>query len=127
MPRSGEPRDQERGSALRKALAVLEAVLAEPGPLGLTDLGQRLGLPKQSVHRIVRQLEQDNLLRREPVRDRFIVGPRLNMLALTAPGRSFRDAPRRVILEQIVETVGETCNVGVLDGDRKSTRLNSSH
>src|SRR3546814_18752046 len=38
------------------------------------------------------------------------------MLALMALGRSFRDAPRRVILEQIVETVGETCNVGVLDG-----------
>src|SRR3546814_13027722 len=40
------------------------------------------------------------------------------MLALMALGRSFRDAPRRVILEQIVETVGETCNVGVLDGSQ---------
>lgn len=107
---------QERGSALDKALAVLEAITAQSQPIGLPDLSARLGLPRQTVHRVLIQLEEAGLIVRDPNRDRFSVGPRLSNLALNALTTHNQSAPIRAILQSLVDDVEETCNVGVLDG-----------
>jgi len=107
---------QERGSALEKALAVLEAITAQSQPIGLPDLSARLGLPRQTVHRVLTQLEAAGLIVRDPSRDRFSVGPRLNTLALNALTTRNQSAPIRAILQALVDDIEETCNVGVLDG-----------
>jgi len=109
-------RGQERGSALEKALAVLEAITAQSQPIGLPDLSARLGLPRQTVHRVLMQLEAAGLIVRDPSRDRFSVGPRLNTLALNALTTHNQSAPIRAILQSLVDDIEETCNVGVLDG-----------
>lgn len=107
---------KERGSALDKALAVLEAVIAQPRPVGLPDLTAELGLPRQTVHRVVQQLEGNGLLQRDPARDRYAVGPRLTRLALGAINASHQNGPMRAVLQDLVAEIGETCNVGMLDG-----------
>ena len=107
---------QERGSALDKALAVLEAITAQSQPIGLPDLSARLRLPRQTVHRILFQLEGAGLVVRDPSRDRFSVGPRLSLLALSALQTHNQAAPVRAILQQLVDEIEETCNIGVLDG-----------
>ncbi|HEX7072499.1 MAG TPA: IclR family transcriptional regulator [Hyphomicrobiaceae bacterium] len=106
----------ERGSALNKALAVLEAITAQSQPIGLPDLSARLALPRQTVHRILVQLEEAGLIVRDPQRDRFSVGPRLSTLALNALQTHNQSAPIRAVLQQLVDDIEETCNVGVLDG-----------
>ncbi len=107
---------QERGSALDKALAVLEAITSQSQPVGLPDLSARLELPRQTVHRVLVQLEAAGLVVRDPSRDRFSVGPRLSTLALAALQTHNQSAPIRAILQALVDDVGETCNIGVLDG-----------
>lgn len=107
---------KERGSALDKALAVLEAVIAQPRPVGLPDLTAELGLPRQTVHRVVQQLEGNGLLQRDPARDRYAVGPRLTRLALGAINASHQNGPMRAVLQDLVAEIGETCNIGMLDG-----------
>ena len=107
---------QERGSALEKALAVLEAITAQSQPIGLPDLSARLALPRQTVHRVLVQLENAGLIVRDPSRDRFSVGPRLSALALNALQTHNQSAPIRAILQALVDDIEETCNVGVLDG-----------
>lgn len=107
---------QERGSALDKALAVLEAITAQSQPIGLPDLSTRLDLPRQTVHRVLVQLEAAGLIVRDPSRDRFSVGPRLSALALNALQTHNQSAPIRAILQELVDDIEETCNVGVLDG-----------
>lgn len=107
---------QERGSALDKALAVLEAITAQSQPIGLPDLSARLKLPRQTVHRVLTQLENTGLVVRDPSRDRFSVGPRLSTLALNAVRTHNQSAPIHAILQQLVDEIEETCNVGVLDG-----------
>ena len=84
---------QERGSALDKALAVLEAITAQSQPIGLPDLSARLALPRQTVHRVLAQLEAAGLVVRDPSRDRFSVGPRLSTLRGTAHARCPRGHP----------------------------------
>ncbi len=107
---------KERGSALEKALQVLEAVADQPQPVGLPDLTARVGLPRQTVHRVLIQLEENGLVLRDPSRDRFAVGPDMSRLALKALYSDNQGAPIRSILQELVDDIQETCNVGVLDG-----------
>lgn len=108
--------DGDRRSALDKALIVLEAVVARPRPVGLPDLSAELGLPRQTIHRILQQLADNRLLVRDPSRDRYAIGPRLSHLALSSLSSANQGAPVRAILTDLVNAIGETCNVGVLDG-----------
>lgn len=109
--------DNERshGSALSKSMAILDLVAAEARPLGLIEVTERLGLSKPTVHRIMRQLEEEGLLRREPLRDRYRVGPRLSKLSVNALASAVQGGAVHAILADLVTKLGETCNVAVLD------------
>ncbi|HEU4381197.1 MAG TPA: IclR family transcriptional regulator [Hyphomicrobiaceae bacterium] len=109
------PNNKERLSTLEKALAVLEAVGDQPQAVGLPDLAARLKLPRQTVHRVLGQLQDAGLVTRHPVRERYSVGPRMTRLALAALNSRNQGAPVRAILADLVEDVNETCNIGVLD------------
>jgi len=102
-------------NVLGKALAVLQAVADHPQGVGLPDLAARLGLPRQTVHRVLGQLRDSGLLLRDPVRERFSVGPRLVQLSLAALGAN-NWAPVKAVLQELVDELGETCNIGVLEG-----------
>jgi IclR family acetate operon transcriptional repressor len=104
-----------RSSALEKALSVLEAVSDQPQAVGLPDLAARLGLPRQTVHRVLSQLEALRLVIRDRSRERYSVGPRLSKLAFVTLRSLNQSAPVRLILQDLVDDIGETCNVGVLD------------
>jgi DNA-binding IclR family transcriptional regulator len=114
MQRSAK--DHQRLSVLGKALAVLGAVTDHPHGIGLPDLAAKLGLPRQTVHRVLGQLQASGLLLRDPVRERFTVGPRLTQLSLAALSSNNRWAPVKAVIQELVDEVGETCNLGVLDG-----------
>lgn len=107
---------KERGSALEKALLILEAIAAQPQPIGLPDLTARVGLPRQTVHRVLTQLEENGLVIKDVKRDRFSVGPRLSRLSLASLSSDNQGAPMRAVLQGLVDGIHETCNVGVLDG-----------
>lgn len=106
----------EKSSALGKALLVIDAIVDQPQAVGLPDLAERLGLPRQTVHRILLQLEEQGLIVRDPVRNRFAIGQRLASLALRTIYSGNQSAPQRAVLTDLVAKVQETCNIGVLDG-----------
>lgn len=112
-----ESGQKESGSALQKAVLVLDALFESDQPMNLAELSATLDLPRQTVHRVVRQLEELDLIRRDFARDHFSVGSRMLALSLNAIGVSWRAAPMRAVLKDLVATVGETCNIGVLDRD----------
>jgi len=100
-----------------KAFAVIEAILAARRPLSLPELSEALGRPKQTVHRTARQLEEYGFLFREPLRDRYAIGPKMFDVSKEVFGWCVRYAPRNAVLSRLVGKISETCNVGVLDGD----------
>ncbi len=105
------------GSAILRAIRVLEAIATCHAPPQLADICKTAGLPKPTVFRILSTLEQAGLVGREPGSKRYHCGPRMNDLAgqalLSSPSRS----ARRGILEELVEQVGETCNLTVACGN----------
>jgi DNA-binding IclR family transcriptional regulator len=109
-------KDHPRLSVLGKVLGVLEAVTDHPQGVGLPDLAARLSLSRQTVHRVLGQLEHSGLLVRDPVRERFSIGPRLARLSLAALASHNGLAAIRETMQEVVDDIGETCNIGVLDG-----------
>ena len=104
-----------KSSALEKVLAVLEAIADQEQAVGPPYLATRLGLPRQTVHRLLRNLGDAGLVVRGRNRERYSVGPRLSALAFHTLRSLNQGAPIRSILQELVEDIGETCNIGVLD------------
>ncbi len=102
--------------ALGKAVAIIEAVTRR-GITSIPDIAAALNIPRQTVFRSVRQLVQAGLLKREALRERYTAGPRLVELARGTLLHSHRHGPAHSVLEYVVAETGETCNLGMLEGN----------
>lgn len=107
--------ERESGSALFRALDLLETISRSGRSLALPELGAILDLPKPTVHRLCQRLESEGYLMREPGGRRYTVGRRLLRLGFDVM-RSGATLDRRVILESLVNEIGETCNFTALAG-----------
>jgi IclR family transcriptional regulator, acetate operon repressor len=119
--RSPHDRQSDRrsaNSALDRALMIIETLLDSDQPLGLNEISARLELPRQSAHRIINNLIKTGLVQRHFKSDRIALGPRMRRLALETMWDSHRSWPSHAILEDLAEQTGETCNLGVLEGNK---------
>lgn len=107
--------NQSNAAAVR-AFRVLEVVALHEDGCGLQEIVDAVGLPKQTVHRLISQLQLAGLVIREPHGRRVQLAARLAQFALNTltngPGRGERHA----ILAALVERTGETCNLTALAG-----------
>ena len=107
---------REDGSAVARALAMLAHVAHADGGVTLTDLSEALALPKATVHRIVAALERQGMLLREPGGKRYSMGHRFIAVATDALAHSASRGARHAILQSLVDDIGETCNITMMDG-----------
>ena len=103
------------GSALSKALLVLQYMSETSRPVSLADLTHEFDLPRQTLHRILQSLVQTGLAIRTVHKDKYVLGHAMVDLALNTL-RNLNSGPvLRNILKELADETGETCNVGVLD------------
>ncbi|WP_394209135.1 IclR family transcriptional regulator [Enterovibrio calviensis] len=107
---------KETQSTLIRGFHILEKIVKADKPLSSVYLAEELDLPKQTVHRIAQQMEEEGLLQREPDGKRFTAGPRLRDLARDTLKNSSINVHRYTILKELSDEVGETCNLTILDG-----------
>jgi IclR family acetate operon transcriptional repressor len=104
------------GSAIVRAIRILEVLAGHDKPPQLAEVSRAVGLPKPTVLRILATLEHAGMVAREPDSKRYGFAERANRFAgqvvMSSPSR----AERRAILEELVEQVGETCNLTVPNG-----------
>lgn len=93
---------------------MLEFVVRRATPVAPVEIAESLGLPKPTVYRMIESFEQQGLLRRQFGSKLVTVGPRLTNLAFDIQRASMQYAPRRLIMEDVVEDIGETCNIGTI-------------
>ena len=101
--------------SIRRAFAVLGA-LAD-GPLGVTDVAERAGLPKSTAARLLATLAAEEAVEQVPGDSAYRLGPRLITLA---GGLSFNRslaALARPVLVELAAASGEAAGLGVPDGD----------
>ncbi|MCA3072106.1 MAG: IclR family transcriptional regulator [Rhodocyclaceae bacterium] len=106
----------DRDSALLRGLRALEVLAASDRALPLSAVADALGLPRPTVHRILRQLAVAGFLAQEPADRNYMLARRTARLAVDAMRHGARQAGRRAILERLVADLNETCNITMLDG-----------
>lgn len=107
--------NQSNGAAIR-AFHVVEVVAQHVDGCSFAELVAAVDLPKQTVHRLVSQLQLAGLLIREPAGKRLQLGARLETFATNAMANGPARRERHAILRSLVERTGETCNITTLVG-----------
>jgi DNA-binding IclR family transcriptional regulator len=100
-----------------RAVRILKALGEHPGRLGLSDLSERVGLAKTTVHGLLRTLQEHGLVEQHLDTDKYQLGPQLLQL-----GNSYLDLnelrSRSLAWSELLATrVGEAVRVGVPHGD----------
>lgn len=103
-----------RVQSIERAFAVLGA-LAD-GPLGVTEVAERVDLPKSTAARMLASLAREGVVEQIPGDTRYRLGSRL--VTLTARIRPMRSlaALARPSLEALAKEAGEAAGLSVADG-----------
>lgn len=100
--------------SLERAFALLDEMAEAGGVIGVSELAERTGLALPTIHRLIRTLVELRVVRQETNR-KYSLGSELLRLGEVA-GRRL-GAWARPNLSQLVQELGETSNLAVLDGD----------
>ncbi len=103
-----------RVQSIERAFAVLSAL--SDGPLGVTEMAERVDLPKSTAARLLGSLAHEGVVEQVPGDTRYRLGGRIVSLAAgIVPTRSLVALARPVLVE-LASAVGEAAGLSVLDG-----------
>lgn len=102
--------------SVQRASAVLRALGSGPSRMGVTELAERLGMAKATVHGLLRTLEAEELVEQDPATGKYRLGPALLQL-----GNAFLDnhelrARSLLWADALASRAVEAVRVGVLNG-----------
>lgn len=116
-PSPADTAAEPSSAAALRAVSVMEIVARSERPLPLTEIAEAAGLPAPTAYRILTLLESAGLLQREPTGKTYGVGHRLARLGVDVLSNEGPRLERRAILRRVVDEIGETCNLAMLNGD----------
>jgi IclR family transcriptional regulator, acetate operon repressor len=99
-----------------RLFGLLEVMAAKDQRYSLQGLVEETGLPKPTLHRMLQQLEGAGLLQREGDGRHYGIGTRLRRLAENLLLNDSLHGARHTVLRQLVEEIGESCNLTALSG-----------
>lgn len=114
MEGEGELVDSVR---MLRAMRVIEAVCDASLPLSISQLAPRVEIPKATLARLVANLVTSGYLSFIPGQRVLVPGPRAVRSALRTLGNGYFRRECRTILREVVNKLGETCNLVSMDGD----------
>ncbi|MFI6514352.1 IclR family transcriptional regulator [Spirillospora sp. NPDC050679] len=100
--------------SLERAFELLEHLADAGGEMALSELTEVSGLPMPTIYRLMRTLVNQGYVRQEPSK-RYALGPRL--IRLGEGASRLLGSWARPALAELVDEVGETANMAVLEGD----------
>jgi IclR family acetate operon transcriptional repressor len=103
-------------ASLEKALDVLDAVGQAPSGLSQAELQARLKLPRTTLYRLLGTLVSRELLRRDPLRRLYCLGPRCFEYARNSYAMPDLVAAAGAELRALRDISGETSYLAALDG-----------
>lgn len=109
------PRERHFINGLAKGLAVIQAFNDDARALTLAEAAARTGLSRAAARRILMTLEDLGFAAREGERH-FVLTPRALSLGYAYLSSMPLWAFAQPVLELLVEDLGETCSIAVIDG-----------
>lgn len=99
-----------------RLFALLEVIAQKDAPFTLQSMVEETGLPKPTMHRMLQQLEGAGILQRDGNGRHYGTGQRLMRLAENILLNSTTHGARHAVLRQLVDEVGESCNITAFSG-----------
>ena len=99
-----------------RVLRVLEVFHPNERDLSLSEIADRLVLPRSSVHRLLAALLTHGFVERDPTTRRYRLGIRLFEIGSTAIHERGLHSAAHPVLETLATATGETCHLAVLSG-----------
>jgi IclR family transcriptional regulator, KDG regulon repressor len=103
--------------SVKKAFKILYAISDASNSLGISDLSKKLKIGKSTVHGITSALEEIGVLIRDPIHKKYNIGYTLLELRKKAYGKMELRDLARIPMEKLMEKIGETVFLGILNGD----------
>ena len=104
-----------RVQSIERAFAVLAALT--DGPIGVTDVADRVALPKSTAARMLASLAREGAVEQVPGETRYRIGPRIETLASGLLATRSVVAIARPHLVELAGAIGETAGLSVPEGD----------
>lgn len=112
-----EPTEVNGETPAMRLFSLLELIAAKDQFVSLQGLVEETGIPKPTLHRMLQQLEGADLLIRQGDSRQFGTGVRLRRFAESLLLNATQHGARHAVLRDLVEEIGETCNVTALSGN----------
>ncbi len=103
--------------AVERAIAILRAFTNQEPELSVTELSQKLHLPKSTVSRILQTLAQAELVSRNQETGRYRLDVGVLALAENVLGKADLRQIARPYLRALANTLGETASLSVLESN----------
>jgi DNA-binding IclR family transcriptional regulator len=103
--------------SVKKAFKIVQTIADSSAGIGVSALAKQLRMGKSTVHGITSALEELGVLVRDPLQKRYTVGYTLLELSRKAYRKMELREMARVPMEILMEKVGETVFLGIMNGD----------
>lgn len=100
-----------------RLLLILEDIASVGLPVTPTEVNERLGLPKPTIHRLFATLEAEGFLQRELDGRSYAPGRRLRKMSTNVLSSLRVRTARIAVLSRLADKIGETINIAVPDRD----------
>lgn len=116
MSDKGGSGDKDQIQVIGRAASVLRAVAADRQGMTLTDIARQTGLPRSTIQRIVKSLEDEDFLQPAAIRGGYALGQGLLRIAR----QPSQDVVAAIdpLLRELAAAVDETVDLSVLRGAR---------
>ena len=103
--------------SVKKAFKIVQTIADSSAGIGVSALAKQLKMGKSTVHGITSALEELGVLVRDPLQKKYTVGYTLLELSRKAYRKVELREMARVPMEILMEKVGETVFLGIMNGD----------
>jgi len=116
------PNNQEAGKrrssiqSIDRATAILKALASGPRRLGVSELAERLGLARPTVHGLLQTLQSHGFVEQDPYSDKYQLGPGLLQLGYSYLDLNELRARSIAHADHLASRTGAAVRVGVMHG-----------
>jgi DNA-binding IclR family transcriptional regulator len=103
--------------SVKKAFKILHTIADSSNGIGVSELAKQLKIGKSTVHGITSALEEMGILVRDPIHKKYNLGYTLLELRKKAYAKMELRDVARIPMEKLMEEIGETVFLGILNGD----------
>jgi len=103
--------------SVKKAFKILQAISDASNEMGVSEIAKQLKIGKSTVHGITAALEELGVLVRDPLHKKYQLGYTLLELSRKSYKKMELREIARIPMERLMERVGETVFLGVMNGD----------